>query len=151
MDDLTPERITELLGLVPLEPEGGRVGQTWNDGRSSAIHYLMAAPEASGLHRLTGPEIWAWHAGAPARFLLIAADGTVREPVLGPDLEAGERPQVIVEAGTWQACETLGAWTLVSTFMAPPYTDDIVTFEGGAALADTFPEHAERIRRLARG
>ncbi len=87
----------------------------------------------------------------PARFLLVAPDGTLTEPVLGPDLQAGERPQVIVEADTWQACESFGAWTLVSTFMAPPYTDDAVTFEGGAALADVHPAHADRIMRLARG
>jgi hypothetical protein len=35
--------------------------------------------------------------------------------------------------------------------MAPPYSDDIVTFEGGAALAKAHPEHAARIRRLGRG
>jgi uncharacterized protein len=151
MPDLTPDRITRLLGLMPLEPEGGRVVQTWHDGRSSAIYYLMAAPEVSGLHRLDHLEIWAWHAGGPARFLLVHPDGSVAEPVLGPDLEAGERPQVIVEAGTWQACETLGTWTLVSTFMAPPYADEAVTFKGGAALADAHPELAARIRRLARG
>ncbi|MEI7742959.1 MAG: cupin domain-containing protein [Chloroflexota bacterium] len=150
MADLTPDRITQLLGLVPLEPEGGRVAQTWHDGRSSAIYYLMAVPEASGLHRLDHLEIWAWHAGSPARMLLVSPDGELTEPVLGPDLEAGERPQVIVPAGWWQAAEPLGAWTLVSTFMAPPYSDDAVTFNGGAALADAYPDHADRIRRLAR-
>ena len=151
MDDLTPERITELLGLVPLEPEGGRVAQTWLDERSSAIYYLMVAPEASGLHRLDHLEIWAWHAGSPARMLLIHPGGVVTQPVLGPDLGAGERPQVIVPAGTWQAAEPLGAWTLTSTFMAPPYSDAIVTFEGGAALVERHPEHRDRILRLARG
>jgi len=149
--DLTPERITELLGLVPLEPEGGRVAQTYLDGRSSAIYYLMVAPDSSGLHRLDHPEIWAWHAGSAARMLLVAPGGVVSEPVLGPDLEAGERPQVIVPAATWQAAEPLGPWTLVSTFMAPPYSEDAVTFDGGAALAEAHPEHAGRIRRLARG
>lgn len=148
---LTPELIIERLGLVPLEPEGGFVGQTYLDERASAIHYLMAGGAVSGLHRLEHLEIWAWHAGSPARLLLIAPDGVVTEPVLGTDLAAGERPQVIVPGGWWQACEPVGDWTLVSTFMAPPYADDIVTFEGGAALADAHPEHAERIRRLARG
>jgi hypothetical protein len=62
-----------------------------------------------------------------------------------------ERPQVTVPGGWWQACEPIGDWTLVSTFMAPPYAEDIVAFEGGAALAEAHPEHAERIRRLARG
>ena len=151
MADLSPERIIERLGLVPLEPEGGFVGQTYLDEHASAIHYLMAGGAVSGLHRLEHLEIWAWHAGSPARLLLIAPDGTLTEPRLGPDLAAGERPQVIVPGGWWQACEPMGEWTLVSTFMAPPYSDDIVTFAGGAALSETHPAHADRIRRLARG
>lgn len=152
MDEMTPKRIIDLLGLVPLQPEGGHVRQTWLDERSSAIYYLMVAPDFSGLHRLEHLEIWAWHAGAPARMLLIDEAGGVTEPVLGPDLSAGERPQVIVPAGTWQAAEPLGPWTLVTTFMAPAYSDEIVTFAAVAEdLAGRHPDHAERIRRLSRG
>jgi len=150
-DDLGPNRIIELLGLVPLQPEGGHVRQTWLDERSSAIYYLVVAPDFSGLHRLEHLEIWAWHAGAPARMLLIDAGGVVTEPVLGPDLESGERPQVVVPGGWWQAAEPLGAWTLVSTFMAPPYSDATVTFAAADDLAARHPEHEDRIRRLCRG
>jgi predicted cupin superfamily sugar epimerase len=150
LDDLAPDRIIELLGLVPLQPEGGHVRQTWLDERSSAIFYLVASPDFSGLHRLEHLEIWAWHAGAPARMLLIDADGVVTEPVLGPDLAAGERPQVVVPAGTWQAAEPVSGWTLASTFMAPPYSDQIVTFARAEDLAVQHPEHAGRIRRLCR-
>lgn len=149
--DLTPDRIVELLGLVPLVPEGGHVGETHRSPEASAIHYLMAGDSVSGLHRLEHLEIWAWHAGSPARLLLISPDGEVAEPVLGMDLAAGERPQVAVPGGWWQACEPLGPWTLLTTVVAPPYTDGIVTFEGGAALAQRHPAHADRIRRLARG
>ncbi len=155
MDDpetpLTPERVVHVLGMVPLVPEGGFVAETWRDAGASSIHYLMAGSDVSGLHRLAHLEIWAWHAGAPARMLLVSPEGELTEPVLGVDLAAGERPQVVVPPGWWQACEPAGDWTLVSTFVAPPYTDDIVTFEGGAALAQRYPAHAERILRLARG
>ena len=146
-----PDRIIELLGLVPLQPEGGHVRQTWLDERSSAIYYLMVSPDFSDLHRLEHLEIWAWHAGAPARMLLIDPAGRVTEPVLGPDLAAGERPQLIVPGGWWQAAEPLGPWTLVSTFMAPPYSDAIVTFARAGDLVGSHPDHAERIRRLCRG
>ena len=44
----------------------------------------------------------------------------------------------------------MGDWTLVSTFMAPPYSDAIVSFAGGHALAEVHPAHATRILRLAR-
>ena len=50
-------------------------------------------------------------------------------------------------AGVWQATETLGEWSLLGTFMAPPYTDDCVTF-GDETLASAYPTAAADIRRL---
>ncbi|MGC8635378.1 MAG: cupin domain-containing protein [Candidatus Limnocylindrales bacterium] len=147
---LTAKRIVEVLGLAPLVPEGGHVAQTWQDAGSSAIYYLMADPDFSGLHRLAGVEIWAHHLGAPVRMLLIDTAGRVSEPVLGPDLEAGQRPQVIVPPDVWQAAEPLGAWSLVSTFMSPPYTDAGVTFARWADFEGRYPAHQERIRRFCR-
>jgi len=138
------------LGLVPLVPEGGFVRQTWLDERSSAIYYLLEHGDFSGLHRLEHMEIWAWHAGAPLSMLLIDPAGAVSEPVLGPGVAAGERPQVVVPAGWWQAAEPLGAWVLVSTFMAPPYSEEIVTFARRTDLAGRFPDHEGRIARLCR-
>ena len=44
----------------------------------------------------------------------------------------------------------MGAWTLASTFMAPPYSDAIVTFAAADEFARRHPNHAERIRRLSR-
>jgi uncharacterized protein len=82
--------------------------------------------------------------------LLIDPDGRVTEPILGPDLEAGQRPQLVVPGGTWQAAEPLGPWTLVSTFMAPPYADDGVTFAHWDEMAGLHPGHDDRIRRLCR-
>ncbi len=142
--------VIRALGLRPLEPEGGHVAETWRDGHSSAIYYLMARPGFSALHRLDRPEIWAWHAGAPARMLLLGPDGSTSEPVLGPDLAAGERPQVAVPAGTWQAAEPLGDWTLVSTFMAPPYAEEAVAFGRADDLAGRYPAAGARIARLCR-
>jgi len=55
----------------------------------------------------------------------------------------------VVPGGTWQAAETLGAWSLVGTVVVPPYTDDCVEF-GTAELAAAYPTHAGRIRSLCR-
>jgi len=147
---MTPEEIITALGLAPLPTEGGMWAQTWRDEHGSAIYYLLVAPEFSAMHRLAHPEVFSYHAGAQARMLLVHPDGRITRPVLGTDLAAGQRPQVAVPAGTWQATETLGAWSLLGTFMAPPYTDDAVEFAGGADLAARHPEHAEEIRRLCR-
>ncbi|MBW4717049.1 cupin domain-containing protein [Saccharothrix obliqua] len=147
---MTPDEVIRALGLVELPVEGGHFGQSWRSAEASAIYYLLRAGEFSGLHRLANLEIYAWHAGAPLRMLLLHPGGVVTEPVLGPDLAAGQRPQVVVEPGVWQASEPDGAWSLVGTVVVPPYTDDAVRFGEAGELVARYPEHAERIRRLAR-
>jgi hypothetical protein len=47
----------------------------------------------------------------------------------------------------------MGPWSLVSTFVAPPYADAIVTIATRAEMAahhEADLEHAERIDRLCR-
>ena len=58
---------------------------------------------------LTTTETYHWYAGSALRMLLLRPDGSVAEPVLGPGLDAGERPQVVVPAGTWQGSGPVGA------------------------------------------
>ena len=121
--------IARLLHLEPLPGEGGLFRQTYADPASTAIYYLLVAPEVSRLHRLPTPEVWHHYAGAPARMLLLQPGGAVEEPVLGAELERGYRPQVVVPGGVWQGCEALGPWSLLGTTMAPPY--DGATWELG--------------------
>jgi uncharacterized protein len=146
----TSQVIAAALGLAPLPVEGGLWAQSWRDEHCTAIYYLLVAPEFSGLHRLAHPEVYAHHAGAPVRMLLLHEDGEVTRPVLGTDVAAGQRPQVVVPPGVWQASESLGEWSLLGTVVAPPYTDDIVEFGSAAALADAFPEHAADVRAFCR-
>src|SRR6201991_2363177 len=82
------ERVATLLGLEPLPGEGGLFRRTHLDAHSSAIYYLLLAPDFSALHRLDSTETYHWYAGTPLRLLLLHPDGEVAEPVLGPDLAA---------------------------------------------------------------
>ncbi|GAA0601212.1 cupin domain-containing protein [Kutzneria viridogrisea] len=142
-------QIAKTLGLQPLPTEGGHWAQTWRTEQGTAIYYLLAQPEFSALHRLDHPEVFSYHAGAPARMLLLHPDGRVERPVLGIDLASGQRPQVVVPAGVWQATETAGTWSLLGTFMAPPYTEDVVRFADPADLTVRYPSAAEDISRLS--
>src|ERR1700759_5857496 len=114
------ERVARLLGLAPLPDEGGLFRQAFVDAPSSAIYFLLLAPDFSALHVLEAAETYHWYAGSPLRLLLLHDDGRATEPTLGPDLERGERPQLVVPAGTWQGSAPTGAWSLVGTTMAPP-------------------------------
>ena len=148
------ERVAGLLGLRPLADEGGLYRQTFADARSSAIYYLLLAPDFSALHRLSATETYHWYAGSPLRLLLLHGtddtDGQVDEPTLGPDLDAGERPQIVVPAGTWQGSTPVGAWSLVGTTMAPPFAWSSFELGARAALLDRWPSARDRITALTR-
>lgn len=135
-----------MLGLEPLPIEGGLFTQSWRDDTVSAIYYLVADPDFSALHRLDRVEIFTYHAGSPAEMLLLHPDGRITRPVLGTDLAGGQRPQVVVPAGTWQTTFTLGEWSLLGTIVVPPYTDDSVEFGDAETLSALFPDAATEIR-----
>ena len=124
---MTADEIIALLGLAP-HPEGGHYRQTWVDdtatGRAcgTCIYFLLKAGEASHWHRVDAVEIWHFHAGAPLVLRLAATEAGPADAVrLGPDLAAGERPQVIVPRGHWQAARSTGDWTLVSCTVSPGF------------------------------
>ncbi len=119
---MTPEAIIATLGMQP-HPEGGHYVETFRDdqdgagrARSTAIYFLLQAGERSHWHRVDASEIWLWHAGAPLKLSVGGEDW-----MLGADIAAGERPQIVVPANAWQAAESVGAWTLVSCVVAPGF------------------------------
>lgn len=130
--DLGANEIIRLLGMKA-HPEGGHYAETYrsSDGEratSTAIYYLLQADEVSAWHRVDADEHWLWHAGGPLALTLSPPDGKGATPYqLGPDLRAGQRPQLTVPARAWQTAESLGAWTLVSCIVAPGF--DFAGFE----------------------
>ena len=145
------ERVARLLGLEPLPDEGGLFRRTFADAHSTVIYYLLLAPDFSALHVLSGVETYHWYDGSPLRLLLLHDDdGRVDEPTLGPDLEAGERPQLVVPAGTWQGSAPAGAWSLVGTTMAPPFDWSGFRLGVRSELVERWPSAAARITALTR-
>jgi hypothetical protein len=53
-----------------------------------------------------------------------SADGQAKTHVLGPDLAAGQAPQLIVPKDHWQTAETTGDWTLVGCTVSPGFQFD---------------------------
>ena len=125
--DLGAKEIIRLLKMKP-HPEGGHYVETFRSGEgdcratSTAIYYLLQADELSAWHRVDADEHWLWHAGGPLMLTTSPSEGKGATPhKLGPDLRAGQMPQVSVPAQHWQTAETLGAWTLVSCIVAPGF------------------------------
>ena len=114
---MTADQIIARLGLTP-HPEGGHYRQTWiaqGPGRTAgtAIYFLLKAGERSHWHRVDAAEIWHFYAGDPLE-LHISPDAVgVTTHVLGPDLLAGQRPQILVGSHAWQAAESAGNQTVL--------------------------------------
>jgi predicted cupin superfamily sugar epimerase len=129
----TASEVITLLNLSP-HPEKGYYVETFRDAPSDTststrsastyIYYLLDNTSGnSHWHRvLDAVEAWHYYAGAPLQLSLSWNDGTpIREHVLGPDLWEGQRPQVVIQRGEWQAAKTLGEWTLVGCSVAPGF------------------------------
>ncbi len=125
---LPAREVVRLLGLAP-HPEGGHYRETFRDPRqdgdgrpvSTAILFLLAGDEVSEWHRVDAAEVWHFHAGAPMVISLSPNGHDASAHHLGPDIRAGQRPQLVVPAGCWQTAASLGAWTLVGCTVAPGF------------------------------
>lgn len=125
---MTADDIIRLLDLRP-HPEGGRFRETFRDdglerGASTAIYYLLREGERSHWHRVDAAEVWHWYAGGPLELSLSKDGRTTATHVLGPNLAAGERPQIVVPKNVWQSARPLSAYTLVGCTVAPAFTFD---------------------------
>jgi predicted cupin superfamily sugar epimerase len=108
------------LDLKP-HPEGGYFRETYRDanpGRahSAAIYFLLKAGERSRWHRVDAAEAWHFYRGAPLELRIGR-----QTHILGPEIEQGEVPQLIVPPGAWQAARSLGDYTLVGCTVAPGF------------------------------
>jgi len=115
----------------------------------TSIYFMLQSGDVSRLHRLKSDEIWYHHAGGGLTVHQISADGKYHAVQLGQNLAAGERLQVVVQAGTWFGA-TLNAEeaALVGCAVAPGF--DFADFELAKrkALIAQFPQHEAMINRL---
>jgi hypothetical protein len=127
------DRIVRLLKLKP-HPEGGYFREMFRDPKgkrahSTAIYFLLKKGQASRWHRIDAAEVWHWYGGASLELLIGSNGKKPTRHILGNDLAKGERPQIVVPAGQWQAARSLGAYTLAGCTVAPGFVFE--TFELG--------------------
>jgi hypothetical protein len=155
--------LIDRLGLAP-HPERGFYAETYRApvtvnahggtrAAGTAIYFLVSREEPTTyLHRLRSDEVFHLYEGGPLDVLLLrdSTCGEVRR--LGLDVAAGERPQLVIDAGTWFGVELVPEAThcLFGCTVAPGF--DFADFElaKGPELATRHPEHAARIARMVR-
>ncbi len=158
-------KIIEQLGLEPLPEEGGFYRQTWlslvlaqqNRNAGSAIYFLMTDDDFSALHRLLTDEIWHFYDGDPVSHVVLnPKNGRVQVTQLGPDVLAGQAPQLVVPGGLWQGARlaegrgTRKGWALLGCTMAPAWDERGFKLGDREELLGVFPESAHLVTSLTR-
>ena len=173
---MTADQVKHLLQLEPHPREGGWFVQTSRseavlpasvfadssdparyDGPRrlwTAIYYLLEPETFSAVHRLGSDEVFHHYAGSAVEMLQLFSGGRIERVVLGTDLLAGERPQVLVPRGVWQGSRLLpsaggeNAWALLGCTVSPGF--EYADYETGlpAELLAGWPAAATLIRAL---
>lgn len=165
---MTVDEIKRMLNLIP-HPEGGSYIQTYKaieripaealgcryDGThatSTAIYYLLEPGTFSEIHRLRSDEIFHFYLGDPVEMLQLWPDGSSRIVQLGPDLAAGQVPQLVVPKAVWQGSRLFdgGRYALLGCTVAPGF--EFADYESGDrdTLIGSYPEHRNLITALTR-
>jgi predicted cupin superfamily sugar epimerase len=163
-----PDRARTLIDLLAMtpHPERGFFAETYRAparvaspahggerSASTAIYFLVTADEpVTSLHRLRSDEVFHLYEGGPLEIVRLYEDGGWDVARLGLDLAAGERPQIVVPAGTWFGTELAAGAShcLVGCTVAPGFEYADFELADGPELEARYPAAQERIRRMRR-
>jgi predicted cupin superfamily sugar epimerase len=84
--------------------------------------------------------------------LLLSPEGGGQVARLGRDLDAGERPQLVIPAGTWFGTELPAGveFCLWGCTVAPGFSFEDFELAQGRELAVSYPKYAAMIARMSR-
>jgi len=162
------KHIIETLGLTA-HPEGGYYSETYRSrinlakaalpdeytgprAISTAIYFLLTGDTFSAFHRLRSDELWHHYTGDPIHVYFIYPDGRHECIVVGCDLAAGQRPQVVIPAHCWFAAEVKrkDGYALFGCTVAPGFDFNDFELARRESLIQQFPRQAEIITTFTR-
>jgi len=161
---LDAEQVQQLLGLEP-HPTCGFVAETYRsperiaagglpepfaDGRpiGSALSFMVTHERPVRLHRIRNDQLYHYQLGDPIEVLMLLADGTHGQHVVGPDLAGGQALHLFLPGGTFHTARLVagGAWFLGASTEWPGVEPADVEPGQIDDLAERFPAAAERLR-----
>jgi len=121
-----------------------------NRNACTSIYFLLEYGEFSALHRIASDEMWHHYDGSVLCIYEIQPDGNLIRHLLGKDIEKGEYPQILIQAGSWfgSRVEEPGGYTLCGCTVAPGF--DFADFElaNRDGLTAMYPEYKELVEAL---
>lgn len=161
------EDIIRLLGLEPLDEEGGFFKSSYRSPDilpvsalpkryggprhlGSAIYYLITPDNCSRLHRLATDELYHFYLGDPVCLVRLFPDGATDSLTLGRDIANGQSLQAIVPRGCWQGgyLQDGGSFALMGATLCPGFDGDDFELGCRRELAEIYPDCKALIEKL---
>jgi len=163
---MTANEVIRTLNLIPHPTEGGKFLQTYASpeqfhpgprypserAHSTAIYYLLEPDTFSEIHRLRSDEIFHHYAGDPLEMLQLPIGQPGQRILIGPNLAAGERPQILAPRDVWQGSRILPGspigWSLIGCTVSPGFAYEDYESGSRAALLAEWPQWSNLIAAL---
>ena len=114
----------------------------------SALYFMLTPQEPVKLHRIRNDQLYHYYLGDPIEVLMMLTDGTTQHHVVGPDLRAGQTPQLLIPGNTFHTARVIGSrqWFLGASTEWPGVEPVDVELGNADALAKKYPDVADQIR-----
>jgi uncharacterized protein len=166
-DELTADEIRALLNLEP-NATCGFVRVTFVSKQSiaagalpppfanerplgSALYFMVTPGAPVRLHRIRNDQLYHYYLGDPLEVFMLHADGTTERVIVGPDLRAGQRVQLLIPGNTFHTARLIGRrrWFLGASTEWPGVVPADVEIGNLDQLAGKYPSVAADLRAIA--
>ncbi|TDR23372.1 cupin domain-containing protein [Marinicella litoralis] len=119
---------------------------------STAIYYLLEAPEFSAFHRIKQDELWHFYQGSGLNIHVLKTNGQYEVLPLGNNPIHGQSLQQLVTAGDWFAASVAepNGYALVGCTVAPGFEFADFELADQDELIGLYPQHQTIIKQLTR-
>ena len=134
------------FGADALPPPFARSGPV-----GSALYFLVTPHAPVRLHRIRNDQLYHYYLGDPLELFMLHGDGSTERVVVGPDLRAGQRVQLLIPGDTFHTARLLGGgrWFFGASTEWPGVTPQDVEIGDLDQLASKYPGVATEIRSIA--
>ncbi len=103
------------------------------------------------LHRIRNDQLYHYYLGDPLEVFLLHGDGAAERIVVGPDLRAGNRVQLLIPGDTFHTARVIGRrrWFLGASTEWPGVVPADVEIGNVDAIAAKYPAVADALRAIA--
>ena len=167
MTDLTADEVRRLLDLEP-NATCGFVRVTFMSKQplgvdalpapfaaarplGSALYFMVTPVAPVRLHRIRNDQLYHYYLGDPLEVFLLHADGNAERVIVGPDLRAGQRVQLLIPGNTFHTARLIGRrqWFLGASTEWPGVIPADVEIGNLDELAGKYPSVATDLRAIA--